>query len=319
MLRSVFQYLSRSDWARSSLSGWGLARRASRRFVAGETLEEATQAVQALNRINLAATLAHLGEEVTMETEANRARQDCLALLNAMDELQLGAYVSLKLTQIGLAIDFELCMENMLEIARAAAVNDTFIRIDMEDSSTIDQTLSIHYGLRRQGLRDVGLVFQSYLFRSEHDMRSAVEAGIPVRIVKGAYQEPHSVAFRKKSEVDANFDRMAEIALEAARDHGSGSASKNGRKPPQTAIASHDEARIAHAEGYAQEIGLPKSALEFQLLYGIRAELQRALRAKGYPVRVYVPYGGQWYPYLMRRLAERPANLWFFLSNFFRR
>jgi len=319
MLRTPLLYLSKAGWARSSLTRWGIARRASRRFVAGETMQEALQVAQSLNQQRLGAALAHLGEYVDSPSEANQARLACADLIRAIEERKLGAYLSVKLTQIGLTVDFDFCMENMLEIARVATLNDTFIRIDMEESTTIDQTLSVEHGLRRQELRNVGLVFQSYLLRSERDLRSAVEAGIPVRLVKGAYQEPKSVAIQSKSEVNANFDRLSEILLNAAQRQGGAPGSRNGRTPPLAAIATHDPARIQFAETYAARIGLPKSALEFQLLYGIRAELQRSLRDKGYPVRIYVPYGAQWYPYLMRRLAERPANLWFFLSNLIRR
>jgi proline dehydrogenase len=319
MLRTPLLYLSKAGWAYSALARWGFARRAARRFVAGESIQEAVQVAQVLNRERLAATLAHLGEEVVLATEADQARLDCEELLRAIEEQKLGAYVSVKLTQIGLRVNFDLCMEHMLEIARVATLNDTFVRIDMEESNTIDQTLSVEHALRRQGLRNVGLVFQAYLPRSERDLRTAVAAGIPVRIVKGAYQEPVSVAFQKKAEVDASFDRMTEILLEAALKQGGVRASKDGRTPPLAAIATHDPARIQFAETLAERIGLPKSALEFQLLFGIRSELQRSLRDKGYPVRTYVPYGAQWYPYLMRRLAERPANLWFFVSNLVRR
>jgi proline dehydrogenase len=319
MLRTPLLYLSKAGWAHSALARWGFARRAARRFVAGESIQEAVQVAQVLNRERLAATLAHLGEEVVLATEADQARLDCEELLRAIEEQKLGAYVSVKLTQIGLRVNFDLCMEHMLEIARVATLNDTFVRIDMEESNTIDQTLSVEHALRRQGLRNVGLVFQSYLPRSERDLRTAVAAGIPVRIVKGAYQEPESVAFQKKAEVDASFDRMTEILLEAALKQGGVRASKDGRTPPLAAIATHDPARIQFAETLAERIGLPKAALEFQLLFGIRSELQRSLRDKGYPVRIYVPYGAQWYPYLMRRLAERPANLWFFVSNLVRR
>lgn len=319
MLRTPLLYLSKADWAHSSLTRWGFARRASRRFVAGETMQEALQVAESLNRRRLEAALAHLGEHVVSASEANRARIACADLIRAIEEKKLGAYLSVKLTQIGLTVDFDLCMENMLEITRVASLNDAFIRIDMEESGTIDQTLSVEHALRSQGLSNVGLVFQAYLQRSERDLRSAAEARIPIRLVKGAYREPKSVAIQSKAEVNANFDRLTGILLEAAQRQGGASGSRDGRTPPLAAIATHDTARIQFAEAHAQRIGLPKSALEFQLLYGIRSELQRSLREKGYPVRIYVPYGAQWYPYLMRRLAERPANLWFFLSNLLRR
>jgi len=319
MLRIPLLYLSKAGWAHSSLTRWGLARRASRRFVAGETLQEALQVALSLNQQGLGAALAHLGENIVAASEANQARTACGDLLRAIEQRNLGAYASVKLTQIGLTVDFDLCMENMLEIARVASLHHTFLRIDMEESGTIDQTLSVEHALRRQGLRNVGLVFQAYLLRSERDLQTAAEAGIPIRLVKGAYQEPKSLAIQSKSEVNANFDRLTSILLEAAQRQGGASGSRDGRRPPLAAIATHDPARIQFAEAHAQRIGLSKAALEFQLLYGIRSDLQRSLRVKGYPVRIYVPYGSQWYPYLMRRLAERPANLWFFLSNLLRR
>jgi proline dehydrogenase len=319
MLRFLILFLSEAKWAQGLVKDWGLARRVARRFVAGETLSEALEVAQALSEKGLNTTLAHLGEHVATEAEAAASREDLLRLIRAIGSGNLPCNISLKLTQLGLELDFELCMENMLQVAREGAAQNVYIRIDMEDSNCIDQTLSIHRGLVNQGLPNVGLVFQSALFRSEHDLRLAVESGTTVRIVKGAYLEPESVAYQVKDEVDKNFDLLSEITLEAARDQGAVPVSADGRSPPLTAIASHDSDRIAFAEEFAREIGVSRSALEFQFLYGIRAELQASLSLRRYPVRVYVPYGSQWYPYLMRRLAERPANLWLVFSNLFRR
>jgi proline dehydrogenase len=319
MLRSLILFLSDAKWAQGLVKDWGLARRVARRFVAGETLSEALEVAQTLSEKGLTTTLAHLGEHVASEAEATASREDLLLLIRAVGDSSLPSNISLKLTQLGLELDFEVCMENMLQVAREGAAQDVYIRIDMEDSNCIDQTLSIHRNLANQGFVNVGLVFQSALFRSEHDLRLAVEAGITVRIVKGAYLEPESIAYQSKNDVDENFDLLSKITLEGARDQGALPVSRDGRTPPLSAIATHDLKRIEFAEEYAREIGVSRSALEFQFLYGIRSELQVSLHKRRYPVRVYVPYGSQWYPYLMRRLAERPANLWLVFSNLFRR
>jgi proline dehydrogenase len=188
----------------------------------------------------------------------------------------------------------------------------------MEDTSTVDWTLEIWRALQRERLTNVGLVFQSYLYRTEQDIRAVLSEGCRIRLCKGAYKEPADLAYPKKSDVDASYDRLACVMMDAARGAGSVPVAADGRIPPVTALATHDEARIAAARAYAQQVGLPMQALEFQMLNGIRGDLQRKLAEQGYPVRVYVPYGTEWYPYFMRRLAERPANVWFFVSNFFR-
>jgi proline dehydrogenase len=319
MLRFLILFLSEAKWAQGLVKDWGLARRMARRFVAGETLSEALEVAQALSEKGLNTTLAHLGEHVATEAEATASREDLLRLIRAIGGGNLPSNISLKLTQLGLELDFELCMENMLQVAREGAAQNVYIRIDMEESGCIDQTLSIHRNLESQGLSNIGLVFQSALFRSEHDLRLAVKAGTTVRIVKGAYLEPESIAYQSKNDVDENFDLLSRITLEAARDQGAVPISRDGRKPPLSAIASHDSNRIEFAEEYARELGVSRSAVEFQFLYGIRSELQVSLRQRRYPVRVYVPYGAEWYPYLMRRLAERPENLWLVFSNLVRR
>ncbi|MFV1859663.1 MAG: proline dehydrogenase family protein [Anaerolineales bacterium] len=319
MLRSLILFLSDATWAQRLVKDWGLARRVARRFVAGETLSEALEVSRTLSERGLFTTLAHLGEHVVSESEATQSREEICRLIQAIAGSDLPCNISVKLTQIGLSLNFELCMNNMLQLAREGAAQKVYIRIDMEDAACIDQTLSIHHNLALQGLTEIGLVFQSALFRSEHDIRSAVAAGTSVRIVKGAYLEPESIAYQLKGEVDDNFDRLSVIALEAAHNAGGISGSADGRTPPLIAIASHDQDRIEFVEEYARKIGVPRAALEFQFLYGIRSELQVSLRRRRYPVRVYVPYGSQWYPYLMRRLAERPANLWLVFSNLYRR
>lgn len=318
MLRAILLYLSSAAWARRMITGWRFARRAAARFVAGDTLEEAIKTVIRLNRDGLFATLDHLGENVTNLQEADRATEDYQRLLQDLSPDGIQANASVKLTQLGLNVDYERCVENVLAIAHRATELATFVRIDMEDTSTVDKTLSIYRATRDEGLTNVGLVIQAYLYRSEADTCAILSEGARIRLVKGAYKEPPDLAFPKKADVDANFDRLSGIILTYAQEHGAEPVSEGGRTPPVAAIATHDEARISHARRIAAEIGLPRRAMEFQMLFGIRPDLQRSLQAEGYPVRVYVPYGTEWFPYYMRRLAERPANLWFFLSNMFR-
>ena len=319
MLRSLIHFLSDAKLAQLLVKDWSLARRVARQFVAGESLSEALEVSRTLSQRGLATSLAHLGEHAVSESEAAYSRDEIRRLIQAIGENNLPSNISVKLTQLGLSLDYELCMNNVLQLAREGAAQKVYIRIDMEDSNCIDQTLSIHRNLGLQGLTDVGLVFQSALLRSEHDVRSAVAEQTTVRIVKGAYLEPEAIAYQSKNKVNENFDRLSQIALDAGLNQGGKPGSADGRRPPLAAIASHDLNRIRFAENYAREFGVPRAALEFQFLYGIRSELQLSLHRRRYPVRVYVPYGVRWYPYLMRRLAERPANLWLIISNLFRR
>jgi proline dehydrogenase len=189
----------------------------------------------------------------------------------------------------------------------------------MEDSPVTQATLDQMRQMRRRGFGNVGIVVQSYLYRSQKDIEELVRKRIPVRLCKGAYKEPAAVAFPKKRDVDANYDKLAAQMLDGAVEHGCPAISPDSKVPPLPALATHDVRRIGFAKAYAKKIGLPKGAMEFQMLYGIRRDLQEQLVAEGYPVRVYVPYGTQWYPYFMRRLGERPANVWFIVSNFFRK
>jgi proline dehydrogenase len=318
VLRSLLLYLSTARWARRIVTRWGFARRAARRFVAGETLPEAIQAAKALERYGLTASIDHLGEHVTNRAEAVEAAEAYLLILDRICEEGVGAYASLKLSQLGLAIGLDLCLDNLRRVLHKAADCGIFLRIDMEDSSTVDRTLEVYHRLRDEGLVNLGVVIQSYLHRSLDDVRHLTARGASIRLCKGAYREPPTVAFPRKADVDRNFDLLAETMIAAAVDSGSRPPSSDGRIPPRTAIATHDEKRIAFARGAADRLGLPRAALEFQMLYGIRSDLQRSLAAQGYPVRVYIPYGGEWYPYYVRRLAERPANVWFFLSQLLR-
>lgn len=318
MLRSFFIYLSKAGWAQRLITGWGFAWRTASRFVAGTNLPDALAAVRELNAKGINATLDHLGEHTNAPEEAQQAAEDIFATLDAIGaEPGLRSNVSIKLTQIGMGLDERLCAENLERVLSRARAANTFIRVDMEDTPYTDKTINLHYALHEKGYENHGIVIQAYLFRSEADTRRLLQDGIRIRNVKGAYNEPPDKAFPKKADVDANFDLITKIMLDASLVNKS-SLSEDGRVPPIPAIATHDERRILFAKNYAEKIGLPKTGLEFQMLYGIRRDLQEALVKEGYPVRVYVPFGTHWYPYFMRRLAERPANIWFFISNFFK-
>jgi proline dehydrogenase len=318
VLRAFFLFLSRATWAKNLIMRWGFSRRAAARFIAGEQLDDAIRVVAELNRQGLFATLDHLGEHVTTPDEARRAADDYLVILDRICASGIQSNASLKLTQLGLGLDDALCLDNLRRILRKASECGVFVRVDMEDATTVDRTLEIYRVLRSEGLKNTGLVIQAYLFRSQADVRTLMAAPTRIRLCKGAYREPAHIAFPRKSDVDLNFDTLAAMMMDAALAHGSPPASTDGKIPALPAIASHDEKRINFARRYAEQIGLPKTALEFQMLYGIRTDFQLALAQAGHTVRVYVPYGTHWYPYYMRRLAERPANVWFFLSNYLR-
>lgn len=319
MLRALFISLSKATWAQRLITSWAFAWRAASRFVAGNTIADGIRVARELNARGMNVTLDHLGESTTTPEEAIRAKDDILELLEQISCCEVRANVSIKLTQIGLALNEALCARNLEEILESARRHNNFIRIDIEDSPYTDRTYQLYRQMRAKGYDNVGVAVQSYLYRSEQDVRALLAEGARFRLVKGAYKEPPEIAFPKKADVDANFDLLAQLLLDAALQAGSPPISPDGRFPPIPAIATHDPKRIEFAKTYAAKIGLPKNALEFQMLYGIRRDLQEQCVAEGYPVRIYVPYGTHWYPYFMRRLAERPANLWFFLSNLFRR
>jgi proline dehydrogenase len=321
MLRSFLIYLSKAAWAQKLVTSWGFAWRAASRFVAGETPEDAIRAIRELNAKGIHATLDHLGEHTSTSEEANKAADDILSILNEIDKSGVKANVSIKLTQIGMGLDEEICRQNLVRILDQARQHGNFIRIDIEDTPYTDITILIYKSVLERGFttNQVGMAVQSYLYRAEEDVRSLLELGTRFRLVKGAYKEPPDKAFPKKADVDANFDLLTKILIDAALKMEANTISEDGRIPPIPAIASHDEKRIAFAKGYVEKVGLPKNAIEFQMLHGIRRDLQEQLVNEGYPVRVYVPFGMHWYPYFMRRLAERPANIWFFVSNFFRK
>lgn len=309
MLRALFLYLSRAAWAKRLVTRWGLARRVARRFVAGETLEEAIAAVRRLNEKGITATVDVLGESVTDAEMAQQAAASYLILLEAIRVNDLAATVSLKLTALGLDIDEGLCREHMRRILSRAREVGTRVTIDMEDHPYTQRTLDLYRALRHEdGFDNVGTVIQAYLYRSDADIAALAAEGAEIRLCKGAYKEPPEIAYPRKKDVNAAFVRQMKVLLDAALE---------GRGYP--GIATHDERIIAEAKAYAEARRIPREAYEFQMLYGVRPALQEQLVAEGYRLRVYVPYGTQWYPYFMRRLAERPANVWFFVSNLFRR
>lgn len=266
----------------------------AKRFIAGESLEQAAEMVKKLNNEGLIATLDHVGESVSTKEEATHATEEAMRIFEIIDEYQLNSNVSVKLTQLGLNLDQEFCYENMDKIVAKAKEHNNFVRIDIEDSPVVDITVDIFKRvLKKYGKEHVGLVLQSYLYRTENDVEELGKLGATLRIVKGAYKEPKEVAFPLKKDVDDNFNKVVAIHL------------KNGI---HTAIASHDEKIIEETKRFAKENNIPNELFEFQMLYGIRNALQRQLVSEGYTVRVYTPYGQHWYPYFSRRIAERPAN-----------
>lgn len=307
LTRDFFLSLSRSERLREMAVRLGPARAMARRFVAGEELDEAVAAVQRLNQQGLLATLDHLGENVTSEIEARDATTESIDLLDAIEAHALDSGVSVKLTQLGLDLSPSLAAENLERIVARAAEARRFVRIDMESFDYIQPTLDLFEELWAR-YRNVGVVIQSYLYRSADDVSRLVELGASVRLVKGAYDEPPEVAYPDKADTDASFVRLMEqLFSQTARD--------NGVFP---AIATHDTQLIDWVREHARRQSIPPDRFEFQMLYGIRTGLQRQLAAEGYRMRAYVPYGRQWYPYFMRRLAERPENLFFLLRNLLR-
>jgi len=319
MLRWFLTYLSQAGWARKIVEKWGIAKNTAARFVAGETLDEAIAVVKDLNTKGISTTLDHLGEHVNSPDKASQAAQEILAVIDRLHAEGVISGISIKLSQIGLVIDQELCQINLLRIYQRARDLGAFVRVDMEDSQLTRSTLDLFRRVYSQGFETLGgIAIQAYLRRSENDLRELLSDNIRVRLCKGAYKEPRTIAFPKKRDVDENFDRLASLLLDRSLAVNS-QVSQDGGIPPIPALATHDPVRIKHALDYAGKIGLGKENLEFQMLYGIREDLQMELVQRGYAVRVYVPYGQEWYPYFVRRLAERPANLWFFLSNLLRR
>jgi proline dehydrogenase len=304
MLRSTLLYLSNQPQVFRFVRNNRLAKAFARRFVAGETLAEALSAVKALNDNGISASLDELGESVTNEREARVTRDHYLHCLDRIAEAGLDANVSVKLTALGLDISEELCVSLMQDLLDRARELGTFVRIDMESSAYTARTLSLFEERFYPSYRDhVGIVLQSYLYRTWTDTQRALELKCRVRLCKGAYKEPDSVAFPRKRDVDENYVKCMQALMERGNYPG---------------IATHDARIIAEARWFAREKRIPPDRFEFQMLYGVRRDLQESLVRDGWRMRVYVPFGTQWYPYLMRRLAERPANVAFMTGSIVR-
>jgi proline dehydrogenase len=303
MLKRTLLYMAQNETVRRFVLNNRAARGVSRRFVAGEQLEEAVEAVRTLNSRGLHVSLDHLGENVTAEHEARASAEDYMEILDRVKATGVDANISIKMTALGLDTSARLCEENISRILQHAQQFPIFVRVDMEGSAyterTVDLTLRLH-----ERFEHVGTVIQSCLYRSKKDVEQLILQGVRVRLVKGAYREAKTIAFQNKSDVDRNYVRLMTLLMQ------------RGNYP---ALATHDEAIINAACKFAHDNGIGQAAFEFQMLYGIRRDLQERLVQRGYNVRVYVPYGSQWYPYLVRRMAERPANLMFVMSHALRR
>jgi proline dehydrogenase len=302
MLRSILLKLSESKGIAHWVTTNASTRRMSHRFVAGETLDEALQAARACNDAGMMATLDYLGENVSTTGDAQKARDAYLEIFDRIAQEKLNANVSCKLTQLGLDLSVEFCEGLVLSIAERASTCDSFLRIDMEGSIYTQRTIELVKRVRAQ-TPTVGTVIQSYLYRSESDVHDLLSYGCRIRLCKGAYKESVEVAYPSKADVDANYVRLMRILLPSGFYHG---------------IATHDPRMIAETIRWAAEKQISKDDFEFQMLYGVRTDLQRQLVRDGYRLRIYIPYGRDWFPYFMRRLAERPANVGFFLRNLFR-
>jgi len=277
------------------------------RFIAGEQLQDGIAAVKSLNQAGLVATLNHLGENVTTPEEASRAADEYLAILEEIAHNALESHISIKLTHLGLDLDETLCRDCLERVLRKAQEHEIFVRIDMESSAYTQKTLDLFEALYPR-YRNVGVVIQSYLKRSQQDVQHLIELGASVRLVKGAYLEPPQLAFRSKREVDQEYVKLLEQLL----------SPEARAKGVYTAIATHDERIIRWACRLIDDQKVPRAHYEFQMLYGIRRDLQQSLAEAGHTVRIYVSYGTEWYPFFMRRLAERPANLLFILKHLVR-
>ena len=303
MLRTALLFLSRQNWLRNLVQHSSLAEPLTRRFIAGHNLDQELAVCARLKAESISSTLDHLGENVSSAAESHTARDSYLAALDGIAKMDLPATVSVKLTQLGLDLGHEVCLENCREIVCRAKKYGTAVEIDMESSEYVDRTLAMVRTVHEE-LGSVRAVVQACLYRTGEDVDDLCRRGIPVRLVKGAYREPPTVAHPKKRDVDASFVRLMRKLLD------------DGTFP---AIATHDEAIQKQALAHIREKRLAADRVEFQMLYGIRRDLQRRLVGDGFQLRLYVPYGDAWYPYFMRRLAERPANLLFILRNLIRR
>ena len=304
VLRHTLLTLSQSRTARRLVTQSRVFRPAVRRFIAGDTLDEALPVVAALNARGLLATLDVLGEATVTEADARAAARAYADVLAAIAESGLQTNVSLKLSQLGLDIALDLAAELLGDTARRAAEPGNFVRVDIEDSTRLPATLQVFDRVWEGARHNVGIALQAYLYRTPEDVERYISRGINVRLCKGAYDEPPAVAFPHKADVDRQFARLTERLLTGGT---------------YAAIATHDESLIAHAKAVASANAIPPTRFEFQMLHGIRRDLQEALAQQGYRVRIYVPFGLHWYPYFMRRLAERPANVLFLARNLIRR
>jgi len=301
--RTTILAAAKNGTVRRFVNAYGM-RLGAARFVAGETLDEAVPVLRSLNDRGLAANTTLLGEDVLNEDETRAVAAEFRRILDRIREEGLGVNVALKLTHLGLDVDEDLAFENVRSVVDHAAQVGNFVRIDMEYSSLVDATLRIYRRLREAGYANVGTVLQSYLYRSAADLEELLPLQPNLRLVKGAYLEPAEVAYPRKEDVDAAYVRLLERSL--------------GREG-YTAVATHDERLIEHAIGFANGTGIERDRFEFQMLYGVRPQLQLDLVRRGFKVLVATPYGPEWFPYLMRRLAERPANVMFFARNLVRR
>ncbi len=301
-MRALLLYLAHREGFKNFILRFRVFRNLAWRFVAGETLDDAIRVVREANEQAVRGTLDLLGENTRSLGDADSTAREIISILDRIRAEHVDCNVSVKPTQLGLDLSTEACLRNISSIVAHARQLDNFIRVDMEDSSCTERTLDVVRRVYAE-MDNVGAVIQAYLYRSESDVRVLVKEGIRIRLCKGAYLEPDTVAFRKKADTDANFVRIMKGLLDSRLYH---------------AIATHDEAMISATRAYAESRGIPRNAFEFQMLYGIRRDLQQELAREGYSVRIYIPYGGRWYPYLMRRLAERPANLMFIARNIFR-
>jgi proline dehydrogenase len=303
--RAFFHALASSRTLKQLASRYGMRNPASfaRRFIAGETIEEAIAAARTIEAAGLTETLDLLGESVATMAEADAATRAYLATFDRIVAAGIERNISLKLTQLGLTIDRATCIDNLRRILDAAAANNFFVRVDMENSSFTQVTLDVFETIWQQGYRNAGIVLQAYLKRSMDDAARMNAIGARVRLVKGAYQEPKAIAYQRKGDVDASFLEIMQLLLE------------HGNYP---AIATHDPDMLAAARSFAAAKGITPDHYEYQMLYGIRRDLQRYLRNAGYAVRVYVPFGREWFPYFMRRLGERPANIGFVIGGVLR-
>lgn len=302
MLRATLLKLSQSPRFAKWVTSNGTTRRMARRFVAGETLDDAIQAARACNDAGMYVSLDYLGENSSTTSDAQKARDSYLEIFERIAHERLHANVSCKLTQLGLDLNVEFCQGLVRSIAERAAAYDNFLRIDMEGSNYTQRTIELVKRVRST-TPAVGTVIQAYLYRSETDIQDLLTYGCRIRLCKGAYKELPDVAYPKKRDTDFNYVRLMKILLQSGFYHG---------------IATHDPHMIAETIRWAAANQISKTDFEFQMLYGIRTDLQRRLVKDGYRLRVYIPYGNDWFPYFMRRLAERPANLSFFVRSFLR-